>query len=274
MCKLRFGAIAAAILVVTWSAGSNAVAADMQVKAPTISTPSWTGFYVGASVGARVAENDWRTTNVLPNIPFVSVNPLEQTFTSAAARFGGYAGYNWQLAPRWVVGVEGYGGFANNRNSLDPIPGSIGISYVIDPLVNNPVGAVKEDWDAGIRARIGYLVNPNTLIYATGGGSWMRVALQARCPSFGSFGDFCSVDEGISSVSKTMGAWTVGAGMEYRITANWTARADYQYADYGELSHTFLSAGPFPGGSKYDDRIAASVNVHTHTATIGIGYKF
>ncbi len=91
----------------------------------------------------------------------------------------------------------------------------------------------------------------------------MRVALQARCPSFGSFGDFCSVDEGVSSASKTMGAWTVGAGMEYRISANWIARADCQYADYGDLSHIFLSDGPFPGGGKYDDLVAANVKFHT-----------
>ncbi len=251
--------------------GGPAICADIPLRAPAAASASWTGFYLGASVGARIAENNWRTTDITPNAslpgaPVVSLNATEQTFTSAEARFGGYAGYNWQLTSRWVASIEGYGGFANNRQTFNPIPGTVvswsGIVY--DP----PSGQVQESWDAGVRARLGYLLTPSTMVYASGGTNWMQGKVQVHCPP-SSLTSLCSVDEGTPTAIRTMIGWTVGAGFEYRMTSNWAARVDYQYADYGEFSHAF-----FRSGSDFDDRFTANVRIHTHTATIGVGYTF
>ncbi len=271
MRKLRLAAVAIGMVVSTWSSGSNAVAADMPVKAPTISTPSWTGFYVGASVGARVAENDWKTTNIFPAIPNTSIDNNEKNFGSAAARFGAYIGNNWSIAPRWIAGIEGYVGFANNKNAINPFPGTMvsvgpGVS-ITDGLPN---GSIKESWDGGIRSRLGYLVTPRTMIYATGGVNWMRARLEGECHVL----SFCTIEEGVQTASKTMVGWTVGAGLEYRMTGNWIARLDYQYADYGSFSHPFFSNGFAPGAVHFDDRATANAKIQTHTATVGVGYKF
>ncbi len=227
---------------------------------------------MGASVGARVAENDWRTTDVLPTITrIVPINPSEQTSASVAARFGGYAGYNWQFAPRWVAGVEGYGGFANNSQAFNPMPGAV-VARFGSPLEDPPSGAVKESWDAGIRARLGYLVRSDLLVFMTGGTNWMSAELQGRCAALHPPASFCSVDEG-TNFSKVMIGWTVGAGFEYQMTEHWSARLDYQYADFGNFSQTLLTAGR-NAIFEYDDRVTANVAIHTHTATVGVGYKF
>lgn len=230
---------------------------------------SWTGVYVGAAIGARIANNDWTSTDVLPTFaPVAATTPTSDSADSTAARFGGYAGFNWQFAPQWVSGVEGYGGYANNKKTLNPIPGS---PFVIGglALTNNPSATVKETWDAGVRARLGYLVTPSTLVYATGGAAWQRVELQSSCPAFGAGTDFCFINEGEPKASKTMTGWTVGGGVEFRLTANWFARFDYQFADYGTFTHTF-----FVAGATFDDRYTANVKVQTHTANFAVAYLF
>ncbi|MGH2266600.1 outer membrane protein, partial [Enterococcus faecalis] len=43
--------------------------------------------------------------------------------------------------------------------------------------------SVKTTWDAGLRARAGYLLNPATLVYATGGLAWQHVDIDLVCVS-------------------------------------------------------------------------------------------
>jgi opacity protein-like surface antigen len=54
---------------------------------------------------------------------------------------------------------------------------------------------------------------------------------------------------------------------------HWLLRGEYRYTDYGRVSGTFFpgvnGAGVFNG-----DAIAAGVQLHTHTALLGIAYKF
>jgi outer membrane immunogenic protein len=271
-------------LVLTTAIGlvQSAAAADMPVKmlpvkaVPLKTAPiqSWTGVYLGATVGARWNDSNFTTSNPFPSAVAVGlatlIPPGTAPLNSAAARFGGYVGFNYQFAPTWVAGFEGYGGYANNTKTLSPIPGTpfVGSPFII---TNPPVATVKENWDAGIRARLGYLVTPSTLVYATGGGAWQSVSIQSFCPSFGALFDFCSINEGTPKVSKVMGGWTVGGGVEYRLTANWFARLDYQYADYGSFSNTFFT---FVGPLVVDDRYTATVKVRTHTANVGVSYMF
>ena len=40
------------------------------------------------------------------------------SFDGTAFRISPYIGFNWQLAPRWVTGIEGDGGFADRRPEL------------------------------------------------------------------------------------------------------------------------------------------------------------
>ncbi|MGY4305215.1 opacity protein-like surface antigen [Bradyrhizobium sp. USDA 4369] len=53
------------------------------------------------------------------------------------------------------------------------------------------------------------------------------------------------------------------------IGGHWLMRADYRYADFGTWTQPFFNVG---GG--FDDRFTAHVTTRTHTATVGIAYKF
>ena len=83
-----------------------AFAADLAIApAPVpVAYPSWTGFYVGVHAGAAWEEISSGSIND-PNGLLAS-----GSFPGGAAlgAVGGIqAGYNWQFAPVWVVGVEG-----------------------------------------------------------------------------------------------------------------------------------------------------------------------
>jgi outer membrane immunogenic protein len=67
-----------------------------------------------------------------------------------------------------------------------------------------------------------------------------------------------------STVTKT--GWTVGGGVETMLWCNWIARAQYRYADFGTVSNRLP---PAPNAGWH-----ASVKVQTHTAVLGLAYKF
>src|SRR5664279_2842848 len=90
-----------------------AQAADLPVrtyaKAPTMApAPTWTGFYAGVNVGygfndptVSFAANDPASALLLPaaGLPSASYN--------VQGVLGGVQiGYNWQVAPRWLLGIE------------------------------------------------------------------------------------------------------------------------------------------------------------------------
>jgi outer membrane immunogenic protein len=242
----------------------------MPLKAPATIASSWTGFYGGLGLGGRWAENDWRTSDVLAPFGFTQTAGDHGAMDSVAARISTFAGYNWQFAPAWIVGVEGDIGWANNNKTTTPLPGTIGNSLVpVAAVTNPPGGTVKESWDASVRARLGTLILPDTLLFGTAGIAWQRAQLSAFCTAFAPGSNFCTINEGNPSFSATMSGWTLGGGVERRIAGHWIARAEYRYADYGTFNQAFFS-----GGSGFSDRFTAHVAVRTHTANVGLAYQF
>lgn len=237
-------------------------------------TPSWTGFYAGASIGARVVDSTWTSTSVAPNLVAagtlsVDPNPIG-SFDSAAARLGGYLGHDWLIAPTWIAGVEADVGYANARDSRIPIPGTLqNDTVVVFSYINQPQGTVATTWDASLRGRIGYLITPDILVFAAPGVALQRIKIAAQCYASGGATDWCTVPHD-ESFSKTRVGWTIGGGVE-RMIGRWIARAEYRYADFGTVRHTFFNFDP---AVPFDDRLTANVKVQTHTASFGLAYRF
>ena len=59
----------------------------------------------------------------------------------------------------------------------------------------------------------------------------------------------------------------MGGGIETLLWNNWLLRAEYRYADYGSISHTFFAGTGI-------DEVATSLSLKTNTALLGLGYKF
>ncbi len=267
------------------AATMQARAADFPVKAPIMpASPSWAGFYLGAGVGFRSSDTQAEVTSAINHFPGASFDlladqgcsvglpcALGDPFNGTAFRVAPYLGYNWQIGPNWVAGLEADFGFADQtttRQGADyPAPSVLG-GGAPDSF------AVKTGWDASVRARAGVLVDPAVLLYLTGGPAWLHVESTSNC-SMAMFGS-CAPDFGPSVItdSTTKLGFTVGGGIEAMLWANWVLRGEYRYSDFGTIGNTddrFCSAAcgaPFTAVVTYD------VKLRTHTATFGLAYKF
>ena len=73
-------------------------------------------------------------------------------------------------------------------------------------------------------------------------------------------------DRAYDQVSHTHAGWTVGGGIEYAVTDNWSVRAEYRYTDFGHLT----DITPFVFG------IGSTVTHHEteNAVRAGFSYKF
>jgi outer membrane immunogenic protein len=253
-------ALAASILVIS---AISASAADLPARTytkapPMMAAPSWTGFYVGATAGARFSDVNMTSPLFAGGVPDPTTNGVN--LDSTGPRLGGILGYNLQVSPSWVIGIEGDGAWGNNRKTSINFPGSV--PGPTDDSVSN-----RLNWDASIRARAGYLVTPSTLVYATGGVAWQNIKNTATCgpTNATSFCGFFFTNASFTDQS-TKAGWTAGGGVETIVWTNWTARAEYRYSDFGSST---LVVPPLPTVG-----FTETTRVNTHTALLGIAYKF
>ena len=110
MKKVLLGGVALITLGFVGAAG----AADMPLKAPPppVVVNTWTGFYIGADMGG----GDWKSkSESFSQTADPALNPFGIVFDPVTngsigqwgVTGGVHAGYNWQVMPSWLVGVEG-----------------------------------------------------------------------------------------------------------------------------------------------------------------------
>ena len=265
---LNAGAVLAALIATGAAQAADVISAQIN-KAPPPIRSSWSGFYAGIGVGFRTTRTDATTTSLIEGTPpaVLSLFAPSQSVDGTGLRGSPYLGFNWQFAPRWVAGIEGDFGLANQTVKLDGYNFSPGLGTSGDRADSL---SVKATWDAALRARLGYLLNPATMVYLTGGGAWQRYEVTSTCS-----GNFC-VDAEFSPQaikhSAVRSGWTVGAGIETALWSHWLARAEYRYADFGTASFTNVRSSPFTAFGPFIDDF--SVRMRAHAATFGLAYKF
>ena len=155
---------------------------------------------------------------------------------------GGTVGYNWQLpASPFVFGIEVDAAGASIKDSLTAdIGGGI---LATEELKINSFGSVTGRagfaWDAA-------------LIYAKGGFAWANRRDAVSIPALGaSFSD-----------SQTHTGYTIGGGLEYLFTPNWSAKGEYMFTSLGSKTYNL-------GGDLFD-----SGTVDFHTIKVGVNYHF
>lgn len=250
----------AAAAVILFASTSLSSAADLAVKAPPIAPPapvwSWTGFYLGAHVGAGWGETETTLTSATVTTPPLGTFPFTLPFaqTSASGFLGGVqAGYNWQTG--WaVLGVQGDFAGADIKGT--------------SPCLVVLSCTDKTDWLATVSGRIGAVVLDRGLIYAKGGAAWMNTKHSVNLPNIGLAG---IVGQELTSRDVTHWGWLVGLGTEWMITPNWTAFIEYDYMSFEKKNENFpLNLGALP--------VAASVNADLKNtlsiAKVGVNYKF
>jgi outer membrane immunogenic protein len=223
----------AALFAVT----GTAFAADLPARsAPPVYVPppppifTWTGAYIGGQVGYEFGRS---TASLEPTgVGLGGYNPN-------GVVGGAHIGYNYQIN-QYVIGLEG----DVNGSSYRGNSGFGGAG----------VDSVRSDIDGSVRGRVGWAWD-RTLFYATGGAAFAPV-----------HHSFAAFNGGVDTTSPTRVGWTVGGGVEYAITNNWSLRAEYRYTDYGHTTNVLFDStgGAFAVRSRDTD----------HRVQAGFSYKF
>ena len=188
---------------------------------------AFNGPYVGIQGGWQ---QDRQTLRVTTN-----TGAVQASNNNSGLAYGGQIGYDLRLSPGTVLGFEGSltgrtgtGTLSDGTNSID----------------------ISQGRTFTATARLGYLVNPQGLLYVRGGYANTRFKL----------------DDGISQISGNRDGYTVGAGYEHMLGTNVSARVEYAYSGFG--SENFASFTPALGVN------TANVKFSRNAVTAGLNYRF
>jgi outer membrane immunogenic protein len=222
-----------------FAAGAHgAVAADVYEQggslkdAPiAVPPPIWTGFYVGAGVGAAMGFHDTDSavldTGLLDSTTLQLLSGGSDNGNSAILGTI-QAGYDRQLGSRWVAGAFADYDWTSIDSDLGHTP--INVIDLVDPL-NDVRSRAKIDSSWTIGGRLGFLVTPSTLVYGLLGWTRAKLDLTSDLTVLNEVGGLL----GTASASRdthTDGV-TFGAGIETMLRDNWFLKFEYRFTDLG-----------------------------------------
>ena len=254
-CTMTRAIISIAMLAVGLATAS---AADIRPvrKAPPPPAPivySWSGIYIGGHIGHGWARWSSRTE---PG-PQPTVGLPGRNFDSDPRGWVGGAqlGFNWQLAPNWVVGVEADISWADaNVSDNAPITTTAGVVVA----GSNQFTTRDLKWLSTVRGRIGYAWD-RVLLYVTGGVAWGKATYSANYATV-------AVAYPIAPFSQTKTGYVLGGGLEYAVTSYLTIRGEYLHYRFDGADATCLCNPPFFVAYHWD-------NTTLNVVRLGINYK-
>lgn len=254
MKKIALAAAAVSILMI-----GAASAADMAVKAPpVVAEPifSWTGFYIGANVGGAVSENsrvvDWTLSGFDPG-------PIFNSSSEWKVVGGVHGGFNWQVSPIWVLGVEADWDWTSvGRTNAGPL------NFLGRPFgISNTVVSDRIRDLGSVRGRAGFLI-ASVLLYGTGGVAWTDQNysgfLQANGPTV----------IAPYSLSSTKTGWVAGAGVETMFSGHWLLRAEWLHYNFNGATVAVACAQIGCPGTGFINYGKTDVD----TVRVGVSYLF
>lgn len=254
----------------------SAMAADQPYKQSVAAPASWSGFYAGLNGGYGWGNAKF---SIVPGGSWVG-DPDLAGVTSAASRspringvLGGVqAGYNFQMN-NVVIGIEAdfSASGAKGRFATDNFNGVSSGTY-------SARGEAGADWFGTARLRFGIAADM-ALFYVTGGAiinennfshsiNFTNVAAPLVALPVTPVGG--GANAGSNSIVNV--GWVVGAGVEYALSANWSAKVEYLYADLGSNSVSSGYAQTTPTAANFDIRHREDKTLSIVRA--GLNYKF
>ncbi len=201
----------------------------------TPATFSWTGVYLGGDFGGSFA-----STSIESN----TKGWASRTLNPTGVMGGAYVGYNYQVSPNFVLGLEGdFQGNSSSANVYYP-------TFDVTP-------STQQNWIASLNGRLGVAYD-RALFYAIGGAAWS----QASATITPGLVRFPPTAAPISRTADVAG-WDVGAGVDYAFNPHWVGRLEYRYYDFGSFNAT-NARGYLP----------LQVQTSANTFRVGLAYLF
>jgi len=226
--------IAASLIL---ASSATALADGMPSRsAPCCAAYSWSGFYLGGSVGAAWGDLSVKDLN---EVPGTFKNRPTDVFG------GGQVGWNLQRG-NLVFGPE-----------VDL--GVMGLSHTaIQPGTGNFINSgIESGFYGDVTGRLGYAFGP-ALLYGKGGFAFTEGPISNT-----DVGEFTAKVTGLTG-------WTAGGGIEYKLSRAWSLKAEYLHFDFG--SERIVAP---TDGDRYDNKLTietVKVGVNFHFGEGGTYY--
>ncbi len=224
-----------AALALALASSAPALAADLGVAPiyrPPAAVTNWTGSYIGVSGGGA-----WGTAGIQNDF----TGDQTPHFDLQGGIVGITSGFNFQTGHA-VYGYESDTSVTGKRGSAFDFPPNVAF-----------INEVKEPWLSTYRGRLGY-AQQNWMVYATAGGALARVE-----------NDFAGPPGQISEKHWHWG-WTVGGGVEMRLTPDWSAKVEYLYVGLQDKSYFNPAPTTLFASNQH-------VTLDDHIVRVGVNYK-
>ena len=262
--------------------------------APAQPATNWTGGQFGGHGGGSQLGQSFAEpgSNLCPagvalsggvSAEYPSCRETHFSFNSkpASATLGLLLGYSQQFG-NMVAGVEGDASWkdASKSAASNHVTTVFQPDGVLTAHIRNETftGKQSQGWDGSIRGRLGMLLTPTMLAYATGG-----LAIGEVCGAYSYYatlvGSTTATASGSAKWCDTRAGYTAGGGLEVQLMAGWKGRIEYRFTDFGDYSKNIpLSAAPgAPCSATFsctgNARVDLNENVF-HTVRVGIALDF
>jgi outer membrane immunogenic protein len=206
----------------------------------------WTGIYFGGHLGAGWLNDTFTQTTANGFIAQGASGNVQQAI---GVMGGAQLGANWQFSA-WVVGAEA-------AFTASTISQNVVVATLFPPAVERETS--NPQWLVTATGRVGYAWD-TLLAYVKGGGAWMHVEYTQDTLLTG-------VTFATSNIVDNRTGFVVGAGLEYGMTENFSAKLEYDFLDFGTKNYNFplIAAGaPLP----------TSIKSNVQMLTVGLNYRW
>lgn len=180
----------------------------------------WQGFYLGLHANSGFADADATPGSLSPP------GTEGSNFDASGGMAGIMAGYNWR-----------------NGNLIYGVEADIALGEIKGQNKEPEIPNLEIDQMASLRARAGFMIDEDILLYATAG---YALAHAKSREDHGS---------GFKGSSETHSGPVVGVGVEFPLGDQVTVRAEYQHGFFDEQRYTFPESVDHSHGVDFDTDI-------------------
>jgi opacity protein-like surface antigen len=218
--------------------------------------------------------------NVMPHysamaLPFDFLGEYDMNGTSPAGLLG--LEYLYQFNERFVLGVEVSAGYTKTESTHNPVfdeflhfggaTGEIFLSDKIEATLTN---------DFALLLKPGIVSHRNTLFYALIGPRWAHIDVSSQGQMELFFPPTDTTASGSDEISGYELGFTVGGGIQQRLTPQLHLNLEYAYTDYGNINSPFTSTEITVDGMPTDQFAidAPDLKITTNTLLLGLSYQW
>lgn len=218
------GATAIALVAMSGAAFAGGPApvrteASVYTPAPTVGSADWSGIWIGGGLGYGSTNYDISGSASLDNVGSGALNLPDLGGQGALLTLE--AGYDYMIAPQWVLGGQLGASWADiaNDTSLNVSAGGLDLDAAYEIKVKSMLSAT---------ARLGYLPSDSTMIYGLAGVTRAKFDADYSVAGMGSpiSGGYDFSDTG----------FTIGAGIETRLTEKVGLKLEYRYTKFDDYT--------------------------------------